>query len=246
MARAILLAIAGAWAAFVGWRAWSHWPRLPLDSAGDAATRAAYDVAMKSHLTTALLIGSAGIALLLGLATLAGRRRADMGATATPTSLQWTGPSRILLTRHAKKTGDPDDIHLSAAGRKRADRLATYIPETFGRPDFIVAAARSRRSIRSIETMEPLAVALGKDVRHDIEDKDFPELVETLRTDPAYRGALVVVCWHHGKLPDIAAQLGAPDGSYPPDWPDETFNMILDLDYRRGAPPEVKQIIEPF
>ncbi|MFN0219617.1 MAG: histidine phosphatase family protein [Hyphomicrobium sp.] len=241
----LLAAAATFWAAFIGWRAWSHWPRLPLDSAGDDATRAAYDAASAAYLTKAIVIGVAGLALLLAIAALAGRRRAEPGA-APIASTSWTGPSRILLMRHAEKTGDVEDIHLSDSGRQRAQRLATYIPETFGAPDFIFAAARSRRSIRSIETMQPLAAALGKEVRFDIEDRDFPDLVEALKTNPAYRGALVVVCWHHGKLPEIAAELGARAGEYPREWPDGTFDLILNLDYRRGVPPAVTQISEPF
>ncbi len=67
------------------------------------------------------------------------------------------GPGRILLMRHAEKTGKTDDIYLSKEGVKRAERLVTYIPQVFGRPDFIYAAARSKRSIRSIEPVNPLA-----------------------------------------------------------------------------------------
>jgi hypothetical protein len=87
------------------------------------------------------------------------------------------GPARILLMRHAEKTGKTDDIYLSAEGVKRAERLIKYIPQTFGRPDFIYAAARSKRSIRSIETVKPLAAALDLEVQYHIEDKDFKTLV---------------------------------------------------------------------
>ena len=242
---AMLITTAAAWAAFIGWRAWTAWPRLPLDSGEDPATRAAYDAAVSSNLYNAAVLAGVGVALLIGLAVLTQRKREDL-----PTDLSegaaWTGPARILLMRHAEKTGDVEDIHLSKAGVKRAERLATYIPETFGKPDFIFAAARSKRSIRSIETMQPLAAAIGTEVRFDVEDRDFPLLVDDLRTNPQYRGALIVVCWHHGKIPEIAALLGAPDGSYPRDWQDETFNLILEFDYGRNLPPAVKQIVEPF
>jgi len=175
-----------------------------------------------------------------------GRDRSEPEITATdhPDG----GPGRILLMRHAEKTGDEADILLSPDGQKRAERLVTYIPETFGRPDFIYAAARSKRSIRSIETMKPLAAALGLELQHHIEDKDFKSLVREIFSKPEYRGKLLVICWHHKKLPEIAALLGAPEGSYPAFWPQDVFNLIIDLRYdpETDRVPIVKQVIEPF
>ena len=72
------------------------------------------------------------------------RGRKEITATHHPDG----GPGRVLLMRHAEKTGRTDDIYLSVDGLKRAEKLAAYIPQAFGRPDFIYAAARSKRSIR--------------------------------------------------------------------------------------------------
>jgi hypothetical protein len=44
---------------------------------------------------------------------------------------------KILLMRHAEKPDDPLDPKLSVAGSARAQKLAQYIPETFGKPDFL-------------------------------------------------------------------------------------------------------------
>ena len=46
--------------------------------------------------------------------------------------------ARILLMRHAEKTGDPMDPHLSQDGYARATKLADYIPSTFGIPNFLL------------------------------------------------------------------------------------------------------------
>ncbi len=105
--------------------------------------------------------------------------------------------------------------------------------------------ARTGRSGRS-KRSQPLAASLGLAVQDHIEDQDYPELAELLAKDGAYRGALVVISWQHGKLPELAEELGAPPGSYPDPWPDETFNVIIDLDYGKGLPPAVRQIVEPF
>jgi len=45
--------------------------------------------------------------------------------------------ARILLMRHAEKTGDPMDPHLSQDGCARAAKLADFIPATFGIPQFL-------------------------------------------------------------------------------------------------------------
>jgi phosphohistidine phosphatase SixA len=158
------------------------------------------------------------------------------------------GPGRILLMRHAEKTGKTDDIYLSTDGMKRAERLATYIPQVFGKPDYIYAAARSKRSIRSIETVKPLAATLGIEVQYHIEDKQFRSLVTEIFSKPEYRSKTIVICWHHGKLPEIASLLGAQKGSYPDPWPQDCFNLILDFRYdpKTDAPPIVAQIVNPF
>jgi phosphohistidine phosphatase SixA len=170
--------------------------------------------------------------------------RKDIRATHHPDG----GPARVLLMRHAEKTGRTDDIHLSGDGLNRAEKLATYIPQALGRPDFIYAAARSKRSIRSIETVKPLAAALGLEVQYHIEDKDFKALVPEIFSKPEYHGKTIVICWHHGKLPEIAALLGARPGSYPDPWPQDVFNLIVDFRYdpKSDSPPVVAQIVEPF
>jgi broad specificity phosphatase PhoE len=158
------------------------------------------------------------------------------------------GPSRIILMRHADKPDDPDDPDLSAAGVARAERLATYIPQTFGKPDYIMATAQSKHSDRPLETVEPLAKAVGVTVQDDIRDKDFEDLVEEIFSDPAYHGKTVLICWHHGTLPAIAALLGATPDSYPDPWPDDTYNVILDFRYdpNSGNAPSVTRVTEPF
>lgn len=239
--------LATAWIVFIAWRTWQGWPYVPLDvSSNDASTQAAFALARQNHIVTALIVGVGGLLLLYGVTAVIRLLIRPTSRVPIADATTWKGPRRILLMRHAEKTGELDDIHLSKQGDKRAKKLASYIPETFGVPDFIFAAARSKRSIRSIETMQPLAAAVRKPLRFDVEDKQFGELVDHLVTDLQYTGALVIVCWHHGKLPEIAEALGAPPDTYPDPWPNDIFDLIVDLDYRRGTPPSVSQIVEPF
>ena len=167
-------------------------------------------------------------------------------AGATGPGRQYAGPARILLMRHAEKTGEKSDYHLSQEGRKRAEKLAEYIPATFGKPDFLLAAAPSDNSNRSIETLQPLEAATGVPLQSTYKDKQFGDLAGALLSDAIYAGKLIVICWHHGNLPSLAAALGAPKGSYPRDWDDEVFNLILDFSYRTDGGPLVRQVQEPF
>ena len=67
-------------------------------------------------------------------------------------------PNVILVMRHAEKPTDDHDPHLSPPGKERAEKLATYIPDTFGKPGLCLRgrglkkerkAARDDRASRS-------------------------------------------------------------------------------------------------
>jgi broad specificity phosphatase PhoE len=106
----------------------------------------------------------------------------------------------ILVMRHAEKPDDPLDPDLSPAGRARAQRLASCIPSTFGKPGFLFASAVSKHSHRPIETLEPLSLQCGVKIDSSYADQDYGALAQELRTNNAYHGCLVVVCWHHGNI----------------------------------------------
>ena len=149
-----------------------------------------------------------------------------------------SGPARLLVLRHAEKTGDPKDPHLSAEGQARAAQLAQTIPANFGRPDFLFAAKTSKRSRRPVETLETLAEAAGLDIDGSFDDEEVDGLVDAL-CSTKYAGKLGVICWRHSDIPHLAGVLGAPAGSYPDPWPDEDFDRIIEVDYRQGNPPRV-------
>lgn len=146
-----------------------------------------------------------------------------------------TGPSRLVLLRHAEKTGKKSDTGLSPAGTARAERLATYLPDTFGAPQFLIAARTSKRSRRPVETLEPLAAATGISIREDIDDSEVRKLVKALRDDATYRGRTGVISWRHSDLPRLISELGAPDALMP-DWHEDDYTTVIVLDYGAGLP----------
>jgi hypothetical protein len=150
--------------------------------------------------------------------------------------------------RHAEKTGDPMDPHLSQDGSKRAAKLADYIPDTFGVPQFLIATSISKHSMRPIETIEPLSAKIGVPVDSTYADQDYGALAGQLLSEPRYAeaGTVIVICWHHGNIPSMAHALGAKPGSYPDPWDANVFNQILILKYSGGSEPEVTTLTEPF
>jgi hypothetical protein len=148
--------------------------------------------------------------------------------------------------RHAEKLRDDDDPHLDPAGFMRAQKLVTYIPETFGAPDATIAAADSHHSVRPRETVTPLADSIPLPVLTPYADAQFTELAAKLLDPNAFPQKLIVVCWHHGELPQLMAALGAPADSYPQSWDPEVFNLILETELGADGSVSVTPVVEPF
>jgi hypothetical protein len=154
-------------------------------------------------------------------------------------------PASILVMRHAEKPRSPIDPHLSEAGRRRAERLAAWLPETFGRPDILFAAADKLLSRRPRETLEPLASAIGAPLRHDVSDQRSEAFAAELLADPEYAGRRVVVSWRHKALPGLA-RARSERGRMSEPWPGELYDLILRFDYAEGAKPKVTALTMPF
>jgi hypothetical protein len=154
-------------------------------------------------------------------------------------------PLFILVMRHAEKSADPSDPNLTPAGEARAQELARYIPDTFGGPDCIFAAAVSEHSARPYETVGPLSKRVGIPINSTIADQDYGFLANLLLSKADFVGKRIVVCWHHGNIPSLMHALGAAGGNYPDPWDPAVFNLILKMDHF-GSSPAVTKISEPF
>jgi broad specificity phosphatase PhoE len=154
------------------------------------------------------------------------------------------GPAWIAILRHAEKPGDPatdnlaDGPDLSDVGQQRAALLATALPDIVGAtPDRLFAAQASAESNRPVETITPLANALGVGVagiNTKFKNKQFQELAAHLLNDPKYRGLGILICWHHGNIPNLAHALGATDA--PSEWHGEVFDRVWKITYSSGQP----------
>lgn len=155
-------------------------------------------------------------------------------------------PKTVLLMRHAEKTEDPTNPHLSEAGFERARKLAEWAPKQFDPLHFIVATKNSVHSFRPIETVTPLSTSLGLQIDSTLEDQDYPVLADKLLNEPRCRGAVVLVCWHHGHLPSLASDLRASTGGFPDPWDRSVFDAVWQLDYGSDDRPKIALMKMPF
>jgi hypothetical protein len=153
------------------------------------------------------------IAAAAAIPAVASRQR---GVTTTP-----AGPNQILIIRHGEEP--KDGPHLSDEGRARAKALVGLFKDPFGVPTSLFAAQSSKHSERSVETLEPLAKALGLTIDSRFNDGEFKQLATTVLHGSRHAGGNVIICWHRETIQDLAAALGVTS---PPEWPSEQYDHI--------------------
>lgn len=166
----------------------------------------------------------------------------------------YAAPAQVILIRHAEKQLEGNQ--LSEKGFKRAEALVNFFLTApavtgYGTPVAVYAAAPKHEdsSIRSIQTVTPLARALGLTVNTNFTRGQAHKLVADIMENPKYTGRLVLVCWQHGHLTDIVRELAeySPYGpaaqvSLPGEWPDARFDRAWIIDLYRGRVVSFKDI----
>lgn len=103
----------------------------------------------------------------------------------------------------------------------------------FPAPNFVFATQRSKHSKRPIETVTPVATALNLPINDRFADRDadIKKMAGAILNDLCFAGKIVLVCWHHGKIPDVAKALGVLK---PPKWDGKVFDRIWQITFARG------------
>ena len=176
--------------------------------------------------------------------------RCDAGIVSASTLLvdrSYPMPKSIILLRHAEEPPpEADSPDLSKPGRRRADKLAKYIVETFGKPDFLFAAGPKGDSVRAYLTLRPLADACGLVIDGSYESREFAQLASKVLHDPRFDASRIVVAWTHKELPTLASALGAPRKTFPKVWGDDLYDICFQLSYRKNGKPSVRRFQHPF
>jgi hypothetical protein len=125
-----------------------------------------------------------------------------------------------------------------------ASFTGSYSPTTisgtsprFLAPDVLLATADSSASKRPKQTISPTAAALCLPINDDYSNKPngIAELGQVLQTAP-YAGKIILICWHHGTMEELAAALNAAGATK---WDGTVFDRVWLIDYQQG--PTIQQ-----
>jgi hypothetical protein len=140
----------------------------------------------------------------------------------------------ILIIRHAEEPDGGDG--LSSVGEARANAYTNYfknftIDDQQIKLDHMFAAADSHSSHRPRLTLEPTAKELGLKIDTQFKNKEYLELVDKIKKNPG--GANILICWHHGNIPELLRALGVDTEKLLPKdrWPGHVFNWLIELRY---------------
>jgi hypothetical protein len=146
-------------------------------------------------------------------------------------------PAQVILIRHAEKYEDRAKINLTPRGLTRALALSEFFradPRVveFGPPAAIIAQAptEKKKSVRPLETVEPLSQALGLTVIYQFTYGQADVTVNWLKDQRQYDGKNVLICAQHMEIDDFARALGVTD-LRPRTWPHETYDRFYLLKF---------------
>jgi hypothetical protein len=101
--------------------------------------------------------------------------------------------------------------------------------------DHLFAAQESPNSDRCHETLIPLSNALTLKVHTSFDLSESQQLADKVRR--SYSGETVLICWHHGAIPDLLKAFGVNPKDLLPggNWPDEVFGWLVVLRYDQNG-----------
>jgi hypothetical protein len=124
-------------------------------------------------------------------------------------------PAQVILIRHAEKPAKGQD--LSQKGKERAAALVAYFQ---GRPEvlqyktpvaiYAQKSTKRNRSTRPVDTVSPLAKKL-KLTLIEYAHEDFARMVKDITSRSEYAGKMVLICWEHKAIRDLAREFGVKD-----------------------------------
>jgi broad specificity phosphatase PhoE len=139
-----------------------------------------------------------------------------------------------MIIRHAEKPETGSD--LSPPGFARARAYVDYFKSLTldSHPvkiDHLFATKESKNSNRPQETLLPLSNELHLKLHTSFGLTDEQHLADKILS--SYSNETVLICWHHGAIPDLLKDLGAHPKTILPQgkWPDDVFGWLVVLHY---------------
>lgn len=143
-------------------------------------------------------------------------------------------PAQVIIIRHGEKPASGDN--LSPRGYQRAQALVGFFENNpavlqYGTPTAIYASDPGVKgtSHRMVETVTPLAESLGISIDSSFNKDDLTGLVNDILNNPNYDGKMVLICWEHTVIPEMASDFGW--SSAPTTWDDSVFDRVWILNF---------------
>ena len=166
-------------------------------------------------------------------------------AVALGAAVSFAAPAQVMIIRHGEKPAQGNE--LNEAGFQRAKALVKFFETDasvtrYGTPAAIYAMApkNSDGSVRAIQTVTPLADALELTINEFYTRDQVNELVKDIMENADYKGRMVLVCWEHKVIVNIAAALAAYGGSdqsvqnsLPASWNGDAFDRVWILNFAK-------------
>ncbi len=127
--------------------------------------------------------------------------------------------------------------------RRAIDAIVTFHQQAKCAAAFWILAAQS---FRPVETIEPLAVALGLDIKSKFDDDEVGELVSALGKKGSYGGNFGVISWRHSNIPCLITSLGAPADTVAGEWSEADYTTLVYISYDSGCRVSAKRLTMPF
>jgi hypothetical protein len=148
----------------------------------------------------------------------------------------FSAPAQVIIIRHAEKPSTGDD--LNAKGRQRAAALTPYFqeaPEVLEFKTLVAIYAQkstdTHKSRRPVDTIKGLAKALNQElIQYPREDAMV--MVKDILSKPEYEGKMVLICWSHTGIPDMAKAFGANEV---PEWPGSVYDRNWIITFNKGV-----------
>jgi hypothetical protein len=152
------------------------------------------------------------------------------------------GPAQVILIRHGEKPAEGHGLN-----QKGKERAAALVPYFLGRPEVLqyktpvaIYAQKStpeHRSTRPVDTVKALAKALKLDVI-EYAHNDFKAMVKEISSKREYQGKMVLICWRHQAIHDIAREFGVKDA---PKFP-EAFDRTWIISFGKDGKPTLRDL----
>ena len=141
-------------------------------------------------------------------------------------------PALIVLLRHAEKPNDDKDPNLGDVGYRRAGALPAWLSSQLQRISSIPLSSigaiyamkggtDKHKTLRPIQTVIPLANTASILLNQNYGFGQTYNLVHEILTTSTYSNKVVVICWIHEELGELAKAFGI---TKPPIWDSKDYD----------------------